>query len=82
MAERIEKIERVKIVENDVGRRFDTKNHRNDKNRAFLNEYRRFLNRKPAHSGGTSDAYDLELTSDGIPALFYFGDRDIRGLLK
>ena len=83
MTERIERIERVKPVENDVSRRFDTRNNRNARNSEFLREYRRFLNRKNApRPSKISDAYDLELTNATMPALFYFGDSNIRGLLN
>lgn len=83
MTERIEKVARVKAVENDVARKFDGQNHPHSKNSAFLSEYRRFLNRgKNSGTGEHSGAYTLELTNEGLPALFYFGDRDIRALLN
>ncbi|MBO4401026.1 MAG: hypothetical protein J5809_04180 [Selenomonadaceae bacterium] len=83
MIERIEKIERVKPVENEAEHKLDSNTPRNTKNRAFLNEYRRFLRKNTAASSGeSSGAYNLEITNAGLPALFYFGDSDIRSLLN
>lgn len=83
MIERIEKIERVKPIENEADHKLDSRNYRNAKNRAFLNEYRRFLRKSSgASSGENSGAYNLEITNAGLPALFYFGDSNIRSLLE
>lgn len=82
MIERIEKIERVKPIENEAEHKFDSRNYRNDKNRAFLNEYRRFLHKTSARASESSGAYNLEITNAGLPALFYFGDSNIRSLLE
>ena len=82
MTERIEKIERVQPLENDAEHKFEGRSYRNARNTAFLNEYRRFLRKNTgASSRETSGAYNLEITNAGLPALFYFGDSNIRELL-
>ncbi len=83
MIERIERIARVKPVDDDVGRRFDSRNHRDDKDNSFLNELRQAMNKKNAPK--TSEipaAYNLELTSIGTQSLFYSGGLSLEALLR
>lgn len=83
MIERVEKIERVKPIENNAEHKLDSRSFRNARNTAFLNEYRRFLRKNSgASSSENSGAYNLEITNAGLPALFYFGDSNIRSLLE
>ncbi len=80
MVERIEKIARVKPVDYDVGRRFDSNNHREDKSSSFLNELRRVINKKNKPSE-ISAAYNLELSGENT-GLFYYGSLDLDALLR
>lgn len=82
MVERIERIARVKPVDEDVGRRFDSRNQRDDKNNSFLNELRRVLNRKPEppKPSEISAAYDLEITG-ATQSLFYFSNLNFLALM-
>ncbi|MBQ7703895.1 MAG: hypothetical protein IJT73_00480 [Selenomonadaceae bacterium] len=81
MVERIEKIARVKPVDYDVGRRFDSRNHREDKKGSFLSELRRVINKKNT-STEIPEAYNLELSGDNANHLFYFGSLDLDALLR
>lgn len=80
MVERIERIARVKPVDYDVGRRFDSHNHRDEKKGSFLNELRRVINKKdkPAE---IPEAYNLELSGENL-GLFYYGSLDLDALLR
>lgn len=80
MVERIEKIVPVKPIDDDVGRRFDNRNNRGDKNGTFLNELRRVMNKKnkPAEIPA---AYNLELSGENT-RLFYYGSLDLDALLR
>ena len=80
MVERIEKIAPVKLVDYDVGRRFNNKNHREEKNGTFLNELRRVINKKNKPSE-IPEAYNLELSGENT-GLFYYGSLDLEALLR
>ena len=82
MVEKIEKIARVKPVDYDVGRRFDSRNFREDKKGSFLNELRRVMNKKNKTTSTIPEAYNLELSGDNSNYLFYLGSLDINALLK
>ena len=80
MVEKIEKIARVKPIDDDVGRRFDSRNHRGEKNDSFLSELRRVMNKKnkPAEIPA---AYNLELSGENT-RLFHYGSLDLDALLR
>lgn len=80
MLDKIEKIARIKVVENDVGRRFDSGRQR-DGDSGFAATLRRAINKKDKPSE-ISEAYSLELNSLGGEGLFYFGATDLRALLS
>ena len=80
MVEKIEKIAPVKPVDYDVGRRFDSRNHRDDKKGTFLNELKRVINKKDK-SNEIPQAYNLELSGDNT-GLFYYGSLDLEALLR
>ena len=80
MVEKIEKIARVKPVDYDVGRRFDSRNHREEKKSSFLNELRRVMNKKPKTTAIPA-AYNLELSGENT-RLFYYGSLDLDALLR
>ena len=69
MVERIEKIARIKGVDYDVGKRFDSSRQRGDDG-------------NPPKTSTIPEAYKLELSSIGSEALFYFGATDMRTLLN
>ena len=80
MIERIEKIARVKRVENDVGRRFDDRQQNGGK--SFLDELNRAFGKKSvSKSAKISEPYALELTSVGTQSLFYYCGLDLEALL-
>ena len=80
MVEKIEKIARVKPVDYDVGRRFDSRNNREEKSSSFLSELRRVMGKKnkPAEIPA---AYNLELSGENT-RLFYYGSLDLDALLR
>lgn len=84
MVERIEKIARIKGVDYDVGKRFDSSRQRGDDGKSsFAAELSRVMNKKVEKATSTiSEAYKLELSSLGSDALFYFGATDLRTLLN
>lgn len=82
MVERIERIARVKPIDYEVGRRFDSRNHREEKKGAFLNELKRVINKKAEKPSEIPAAYNLELSGDNSNYLFYLGSVDIESLLK
>ena len=84
MVERIEKIARIKGVDYDVGKRFDSSRQRGDDgNPNFAAELSRVMNKKsPPKTSTIPEAYKLELSSIGSEALFYFGATDMRTLLN
>ena len=80
MVERIQKIARVKKVENDVGRRFDER--RQNGGKSFLEELNTAMGKKTvAKETKIPDAYALELTSTGTQSLFYYAGMDLEALL-
>ncbi len=82
MLAKIEKIARVKPIDYDFGRRFDSRDD-SEKNSSFLQELKRAIAKKiAAKTSKIPDAYRLEITEETPPALFYFGGSDITGLLK
>ena len=82
MLARIEKIERVKPVDYDFGRRFDSRDD-GEKEGSFLQELKRAIAKKiAAKTSKIPDAYRSEITEEVPPALFYFGGSNIPDLLK
>ncbi len=83
MVERIEKIARIKPIDYDVGRRFDSRNQRDDKKGSFAAELKRVLNKKNENkTGEIPEAYSLELNASENNYLFYFGSLDLNALLN
>lgn len=84
MIEKIEKVLRVKSVDNDVGRRFDSRRKKDDDgDSSFANALRRVMNKKEEEkSVEVPDAYKLELSSLNSQSLFYFGGLNFRELLS
>ncbi len=84
MIERIEPITRVKPVDNDVGRRFDSRNNHGDKESSFLEELRRAMSKKstPNKASPIPEAYNLDLTSIGTQSLFYTSGLSLEALLQ
>ncbi|MBR6012703.1 MAG: hypothetical protein IK062_02845 [Selenomonadaceae bacterium] len=82
MVERIEKVARVKGVDYDVGRRFDSR--RNDGGGGdFASELNKVMNKKKSEpSSEIPDAYRLELNSIGSQSLFYYGGLNLHDLLN
>ena len=82
MVERIEKIARVKGVDYDVGRRFNSGgNHGGESD--FAAELKKVLTKKTERKQSQiSEAYALDITSLGGQGLFYFGATDMRALLN
>ena len=78
MIEKIEKIARIKGIDFDVGKKFDSAKKDNDS--GFTATLRRAIDRKNK-SAEMSEAYSLELNSLG-DSLFYFGGTDFRTLLS
>lgn len=78
MIEKIEKISRVKSIDFDVGKKFDS--GRNNEDAGFAATLRRAVDKKNK-SAEMSEAYSLELNSLG-DSLFYFGATDFRTLLN
>ena len=76
MIEKIEKISRIKGIDFDVGKKFDS--GRGDS--GFAATLRRAID-KENKSAEISEAYTLELNSLG-DSLFYFGGTDFRTLLN
>ncbi len=84
MVERIEKIARVKGVDYDVGKRFDSSRQQSDDGKSkFAAELSRVMNKKNSPKTSTiSEAYTLELSGLGSQSLFYFGATDLGTLLN
>lgn len=84
MLEKIEKISRVKSVDFDVGRRFDSRRHQGDDDSgSFASELKRVLNKKTEKKPSEiPEAYKLDITSSGTHSLFYFGGLDLNSLLN
>lgn len=84
MVERIEKIARIKGVDYDVGKKFDSsRQHGEDGKPNFAAELSRVMNKKaPPKTSTISEAYRLELSSLGSQSLFYFGATDLGTLLN
>jgi len=81
MIERIQRVARVKKVENDVGRRFDEQK-RNGGNKSFLEELNAAMGKKNSpKTAKIPDAYALDLTSTGTQSLFYYSGMDLESLL-
>jgi hypothetical protein len=80
MVEKIEKIAPVKPVDYDVGRRFNSRNHRDEKKGSFLNELRRVINKKNK-TNEIPEAYNLDLSGENT-SLFYYGSLDLEALLR
>jgi len=78
MIEKIEKISRIKAIDFDVGKKFDSGTNGDS---GFAATLKRAIDKrnKPA---GVSDAYSLDLSSFGGEALYYFGATDLRALLS
>ena len=80
MIERIEKINRIKRVDNDVGRQYDDSKHKGG--RSFLDELNSAMGKKNVPKPvKISDPYALELTSTGTQSLFYYSGLDLEALL-
>lgn len=80
MIERIEKISRVKRVDNDVGRQYD--DSQRNSGRSFLDELNSAMGKKNIPKPvKISDPYALELTSIGTQSLFYYAGLDLEALL-
>lgn len=80
MIEKVQKIARIKKIDNDVGRRFDERRQNN--NKSFFEELNRAMDKKTAvKPSKIPDAYSLELTSPGTQSLFYYGGLDLEALL-
>lgn len=83
MVEKILKIARIKGVDNDVGRRFDSRRKDGDENNTFANELKRVMNKKKEdESSKVPEAYSLELSNIGTQSLFYYGGLDLQALLR
>ncbi len=82
MVERIEKVARVKGVDYDVGRRFDSRRNGDDGS-SFASELNRLMNKKKeVKSSEIPEAYKLELSSIGTQSLFYYGGLNLHDLLN
>ena len=82
MVEKIEKVARVKGVDYDVGRRFDSRRNGDDGG-SFASELNRVINKKKeVKSGEIPEAYKLELSSIGTQSLFYYGGLNLSELLN
>ena len=77
MIEKIEKIARIKGIDFDVGKKFDSEHS----DSGFAAALRRAVGKKNK-SAEMSEAYSLELNSFGGEGLFYFGATDLRALLS
>ena len=83
MVEKILKIARIKGVDNDVGRRFDSRRKDGDGDNAFANELSRVMNKKKkTESSEIPEAYKLELSNIGTQSLFYYGGLNLQDLLR
>ena len=79
MINKIERVSRVKGVDFDVGKKYDS--NRESKN-AFADTLRRVLNKKAdSNRSEIPEAYKLDITSGGTQSLFYFGGLDLNRLL-
>ena len=82
MVERIEKVARVKGVDYDVGRRFDSRGNGGDGG-SFASELSKVMNKKKEiKPSEIPDAYKLELSSIGTQSLFYYGGLNLHDLLN
>lgn len=82
MVEKILRIARVKGIDNDVGRRFDSRLKDGDGDNAFANELNRVMKKKEkTDSSEIPEAYKLELTNIGTQSLFYYGGLNLNELL-
>ena len=80
MIERIQRIARVKRIDNDVGRSYDEQ--KKGGGRSFLDELNAAMGKKNTPKPvKISDPYKLELTSVGTQSLFYYGSMDLEALL-
>ena len=80
MIEKIERIARVKRIDNDVGRPYDDPRRNNGK--SFLDELNSAMGKKNNPSPiKISDPYALELTNTGTQSLFYYAGLDLEALL-
>ena len=83
MVEKILKIARIKGVDNDVGRRFDSRRKDGDEDKAFANELNRVMKKKDDDdSSKIPEAYTLELSNIGTQSLFYYGGLNLQELLR
>lgn len=81
MIEKVQRIARVKRIDNDVGRRYDEQ--KNGGGKSFLDELNTAMGKKNTpKSVKISDPYALELTSTGTQSLFYYGSMDLEALLQ
>lgn len=83
MVEKIARIARVKGVDYDVGRRYDSQREKDEASSAFENALNRVLHKekKDTEESKIPDAYKLELSSIGTQSLFYFGGLNLNKLL-
>ena len=84
MVEKIERIARVKIIDNDVGKRFDSGRQQKDDGKSnFAAELDRVMSKKSPPKATTSipEAYKLEL-SNTSQSLFFFGATNMGALLN
>ncbi len=80
MIERIQRIARVKRIDNDVGKNYG--DPKNSGGKSFLDELNTAMGKKNIPNPvKISDPYALELTSIGTQSLFYYGSMDLEALL-
>ena len=83
MVEKIARIARIKSVDYDVGKSFDSGHGRGEDGKSFAAELSRVMNKKTEKTTSTiPEAYKLELSNYDSEALFYFGATDLRTLLN
>lgn len=84
MVTKIARIAKIKGVDYDVGRRYDSKQKDDEETSSFASTLRRVMNKheeeKPQNK--IPDAYKLELSSLGAQSLFYFGGSNFNELLN
>ena len=82
MVEKIARIAKVKGVDYDVGRRFDSQQKDDEETSGFASTLRRVMNKHEDETANKiPDAYKLELSSIGTQSLFYFGGLNLNELL-
>ncbi len=83
MVEKIEKITRTKAVDNDVGKRFDSRGNNSDEEYSgFAMALRREIKKSERKPSQIPDAYRLELNNLGGNWLYNYGATDFKVLLN